>query len=84
MTTGSAFGPGFSLSGQYGIPSSVHQMRSPHPFWPTAWIRSWVTSLGHDAKIFTKNDADFPGASSFQKLLVGGIQSAMGMKPFCQ
>ena len=23
------------------------------------------------------------GASSFQKLLVGGIQSAMSLKPFC-
>ena len=58
-------------------------------FHPVAWCqyydggRSWVTTLGHDAKDFT-DDASFPGATSFQKLLVGGIQSAMGAKPFCK
>ena len=58
-------------------------------FHPVAWCqyydggRSWVTTLGHDAKDFT-DDATYPGASQFQKLLVGGIQSAMGAKPFCQ
>jgi type 1 glutamine amidotransferase len=58
-------------------------------FHPVAWCqyydggRSWVTTLGHDAKDFT-DDATFPGATSFQKLLVGGIQSAMGAKPFCR
>jgi type 1 glutamine amidotransferase len=58
-------------------------------FHPVAWCqyydggRSWVTTLGHDAKDFT-DDATFPGATEFQKLLVGGIQSAMGAKPFCR
>jgi type 1 glutamine amidotransferase len=58
-------------------------------FHPVAWCqyydggRSWVTTLGHDARDFT-DDATYPGATSFQKLLVGGIQSAMGAKPFCQ
>jgi type 1 glutamine amidotransferase len=58
-------------------------------FHPVAWCqyydggRSWVTTLGHDAKDFT-DDATFPGATSFQKLIVGGIQSAAGMKPFCR
>jgi type 1 glutamine amidotransferase len=58
-------------------------------FHPVAWCqyydggRSWVTTLGHDAKDFT-DDATYPGATQFQKLLVGGIQSAMGAKPFCR
>ena len=58
-------------------------------FHPVAWCqyydggRSWVTTLGHDAKDFT-DDATFAGATSFQKLIVGGIQSAMGAKPFCK
>ncbi len=26
----------------------------------------------------------FPGAQYFQQMLLGGIESAMGMKPFCQ
>jgi type 1 glutamine amidotransferase len=58
-------------------------------FHPVAWCqyydggRSWVTTLGHDAKDFTDNTT-FPGAQEFQKLLVGGIQSAMGAKPFCR
>jgi len=58
-------------------------------FHPVPWCqyydggRSWVTTLGHDAKDFT-DDATYPGATQFQKLLVGGIQSAMGAKPFCR
>ncbi len=72
------------------LPSVVGEFPGHGTFHPVAWCqyydggRSWVTTLGHDARIFTRNDAEFPGASSFQKLLVGGIQSAMGMKPFCQ
>lgn len=55
---------------------------------PVAWCqyydggRSWVTTLGHDARSFG-DGADFPGALEFQKLIVGGIQSAAGMRPFC-
>jgi len=72
------------------LPSVVGSNPGHGTFHPVAWCqyydggRSWVTTLGHDAKIFAKTDAEFPGAPSFQKLLVGGIQSAMGMKPFCQ
>ena len=72
------------------LPSVVGAFPGHGTFHPVAWCqyydggRSWVTTLGHDAKIFAKNDAEFPGAPSFQKLLVGGIQSAMGMKPFCR
>jgi type 1 glutamine amidotransferase len=56
---------------------------------PVAWCqyydggRSWVTTLGHDAKDFT-DDATFPGAKEFQSLIVGGIESAMGKEPFCR
>ncbi|WP_327172897.1 ThuA domain-containing protein [Streptomyces sp. NBC_01336] len=45
--------------------------------------RSWVTTLGHDAKEFT-TDGSFAGAAEFQKLIVGGIQSVSGIKPFCK
>ncbi|MFE7277112.1 MULTISPECIES: ThuA domain-containing protein [Streptomyces] len=44
--------------------------------------RAWLTTLGHDAKAFS-TDGSFPGAAEFQKLILGGIESAMGKKPFC-
>jgi uncharacterized protein len=56
---------------------------------PVAWCqyydggRAWLTTLGHDAKDFS-TDGSFPGAAQFQKLLLGGIESAMGKKPFCK
>jgi hypothetical protein len=56
---------------------------------PVAWCqyydggRSWVTTLGHDARDFSDGTA-FAGAPFFQQLIVGGIESAMGMKPFCR
>ncbi|ROO87175.1 hypothetical protein EDD29_4768 [Actinocorallia herbida] len=58
-------------------------------FHPVAWCqyydggRSWVTTLGHDAKMFTDN-ATFQGAEELQKLIAGGIRSAAGMDPFCR
>lgn len=57
-------------------------------FHPTTWCqyydggRAWLTTMGHDAKIFT--DSSYPGALEFQKLLLGGIESAMGKTPFCR
>jgi len=57
-------------------------------FHPVAWCqyydggRSWVTTLGHDAAIWT--DPSFPGAAEFKVMLLGGIKSAMGLAPFCQ
>nr|MDT0659304.1 ThuA domain-containing protein [Micromonospora sp. DSM 115978] len=57
-------------------------------FHPVTWCqyydggRSWVTTLGHDARAFQQN-SDFPGAAEFQRHLVGGIKSAMGLVPFC-
>jgi len=56
---------------------------------PVAWCqyydggRAFLTTLGHDAKDFV-TDGSFAGAAEFQKLIIGGIQSAAGMKPFCQ
>ncbi|MFE6489289.1 ThuA domain-containing protein [Streptomyces sp. NPDC057757] len=55
---------------------------------PVAWCqyydggRAWLTTLGHDAKDFS-TDGSFPGAAQFQKLVLGGIESAMGSRPFC-
>ncbi|NGN62705.1 ThuA domain-containing protein [Streptomyces sp. A7024] len=56
---------------------------------PVAWCqyydggRAWLTTLGHDAKAFT-TDGSYPGAADFQKLLLNGIESAMGREPFCR
>ena len=56
---------------------------------PIAWCqyydggRAWLTTLGHDGREFG-DGTDFPGTLEFQKLIVGGIQSAAGMKPFCK
>jgi type 1 glutamine amidotransferase len=58
-------------------------------FHPVAWCqyydggRAWVTTLGHDARDFA-DDTTFPGAEEFQKLVLGGIESAMGKAPFCR
>ena len=54
--------------------------------------RAWRTTIGHDVR--ATHDLSlpinqpggtgfFPGAAEFQKLLVGGIKSAMGLTPFC-
>ena len=57
-------------------------------FHPVTWCqyydggRSWVTTLGHGAEAFQVNSG-FPGAAEFQKHLVGGIKSVMGLEPFC-
>jgi uncharacterized protein len=56
---------------------------------PVAWCqyydggRSWVTTLGHDAKAFTGTSTS-DGAVYFQKLIVGGIRSTAGAEPFCR
>jgi type 1 glutamine amidotransferase len=58
-------------------------------FHPVAWCqyydggRAFLTTLGHDAKDFS-TDGSFAGAAEFQKLIIGGIESAAGMKPFCR
>ena len=67
--------------------------RSTHPghgsFHPVAWCqyydggRAWMTTLGHDRAAFT-DGSGFPGQVQFKQLIVNGILSAMGNKPFCQ
>jgi type 1 glutamine amidotransferase len=66
---------------------------SGHPghgrFHPVTWChyydggRAWLTTMGHDARSFS-TDGSFPGAEYFQKMLLGGIESAMGRSPFCR
>lgn len=56
---------------------------------PVAWCqyydggRAWLTTLGHDARAFS-TDGSYAGAAEFQKLILGGIESAMGKRPFCR
>jgi type 1 glutamine amidotransferase len=56
---------------------------------PVAWCqyydggRAFLTTLGHDARDFA-TDGSFPGAEQFQALILGGIESAMGKRPFCR
>ena len=67
--------------------------RATHPgfpsFHPVAWCqyynggRAWITTLGHDALATSATPGVFPGAAEFQKILVAGIKSAMGIGPFC-
>jgi type 1 glutamine amidotransferase len=58
-------------------------------FHPTSWCqyydggRSWVTTLGHDRGAFTEGSG-FPGQREYKLLIVNGILSAMGNKPFCR
>ncbi|WP_211240864.1 ThuA domain-containing protein [Hamadaea tsunoensis] len=58
-------------------------------FHPVAWCqyydggRAFLTTLGHDAKDFV-TDGSYAGAAEFQKLIIGGIESAMGKTPFCK
>jgi hypothetical protein len=57
-------------------------------FHPVTWCqyydggRSWVTTLGHSGDAYQENSG-FPGAAEFQKHIVGGIKSVMGLAPFC-
>jgi uncharacterized protein len=59
-------------------------------FHPVAWCqyydggRAWLTTLGHDAKAYTDDGSAFAGAPQFRRLVLGGIESAMGEKPFCR
>ena len=55
---------------------------------PVSWCqyydggRSWVTTLGHAVEAWT--DAPMPGDDHFTRHVLGGIESAMGRKPFCR
>lgn len=64
----------------------------PHPghpdFFPVAWCqyydggKSWVTTLGHNAHSFADGGTGV-GAAPYQRLVVQGVKSVMGMTPFC-
>jgi type 1 glutamine amidotransferase len=68
-------------------------------FHPVTWChyydggRAWITTLGHDRRAtadlsLPENQPGganyFAGAAEFQKMLVEGIKSAMGLVPFCE
>jgi type 1 glutamine amidotransferase len=73
--------------------NSLATKRTVHPghgdFHPVAWCqyydggRAWLTTLGHDRDAFT-DGSSFPSQGLFKQLIVNGILSAMGNKPFCQ
>ena len=71
-------------------PSVVGEMPGHGSFHPVAWCqyydggKAFMTTLGHDAHDFDADDSQFPGAVEFQKLIVGGIKSVIGMEPFCK
>jgi type 1 glutamine amidotransferase len=56
---------------------------------PVAWCqyydggRAFLTTLGHGQTDFDPASTS-PGAAQFQQLIVGGILSTAGAKPFCQ
>jgi type 1 glutamine amidotransferase len=72
------------------LPSVVGRMPGHGDFHPVAWCqyydggKVWVTTLGHDARDFEADDANFAGALEFQQLVIGGIKSVMGAEPFCK
>jgi len=43
--------------------------------------KSWLTTLGHDAAAWT--DAPLAGDDLFKQHVMEGLESAMGIKPFC-
>jgi type 1 glutamine amidotransferase len=73
--------------------STLATRRTTHPghgdFHPVTWCqyydggRAWLTTLGHDGQAFT-DGSGFPGQVQFKSMIVNGILSAMGNKPFCQ
>jgi type 1 glutamine amidotransferase len=72
------------------LPSAVGKHPGHGTFHPVAWCqyydggKVWATTLGHDAAVFDADNATFPGALEFQKLITGGIKSVMGAEPFCR
>jgi uncharacterized protein len=78
--------------------STLATKRSVHPgfpsFHPVAWChyydggRAWITTLGHDVSdtsdiTLPPGPNTVPNIAAFQKLIVNGIKSAMGLIPFC-
>ena len=67
---------------------------SGHPghqrFHPVSWCqyydggKVWVTTLGHNAGSFTGSGTGAEGAAQFQRHLIEGIKSVMGLTEFCR
>lgn len=55
---------------------------------PVSWCqyydggRAWLTTLGHDQAAWT--DAELAGDEFFQRHVMAGVESAMGVTPFCK
>lgn len=87
--TSPATAPGGGAPNAFGGPSVVGEHPGHGSFHPVTWCqyydggKSWVTTLGHDARAFS-TDGSFAGAAEFRKMIAGGIKSAMGLEPFCQ
>jgi type 1 glutamine amidotransferase len=71
-------------------PSVVGKSPGHGTFHPVAWCqyydggKAWLTTLGHDAKLFSATDAEFAGSQAFQTMIVGAIKSVAGEEPFCR
>lgn len=82
--------PGAGRGGRVMLPSVVGKHPGHGSFHPVTWCqyydggRAWLTTLGHDAHLFDADNSRLPGALEFQKMIVGGIRSAMGLEPFCR
>ena len=87
-TAAEAATPGFAVPPRPRYASVVGKHPGHGDFHPVAWCqyydggKAWLTTLGHDAKLFT--DPSFAGAAEFSKMITGGLKSVMGIEPFCQ
>lgn len=71
--------------------TSLQNTRGGHPGHgeehPVSWChyydggRAWLTTLGHDVAAWS--DAALEGDVHFKSHVVAGVESAMGVKPFC-
>ena len=74
--------------------ANINRVVGRHPghgsFHPVAWCqyydggKVWVTTLGHDGALFDSDNSRIPGAREFQTLIMNGVQSVMGLEPFCR
>ena len=82
--------PALAAAAGAGPPSVVGEHPGHGGFHPVAWCqyydggKVWVTTLGHDSHLFDADGSKLPGALEFQKFIVAGIRSAMGLEPFCR
>ena len=81
-------GRGGAGGGAPRLPTVVGDLPGHGSFHPMAWCqyydggKAWMTPMGHEGLTWT--DPNFPGGKEFKQMLLNGIESTMGMKPFCQ